>query len=81
LDGTYSCSDHLLELERLAMTAFPSVVYDLGNIKGKLPALHRPIIDQAISELMRMSRECATLEAALRLERTPRHISQIEGSM
>lgn len=63
------------------MTAFPSIVYDLGNIKSKSPALHRPIIDQAISELMRMSRECATLEAALRAERTPRHISQIEESL
>jgi hypothetical protein len=63
------------------MTTFPSVIYDLGEIRNKLPTLQRPIIDQAMAELMRLNRECATLEAALRIERTPRHITNLEGCL
>lgn len=60
------------------MSAFPSVVYDLGNWKDKLPALCRPVIDNAMAELMRLHRECAMLEAALRVERKPQHITSLE---
>jgi hypothetical protein len=63
------------------MTAFPAVVYDLGEIKHKLPSLHRPVIEMAIAELMRLNRECATLEAALRAERVPRHITNLEDCL
>lgn len=60
------------------MSTFPAVVYDLGNWKGKLPELCRPVIDNAMAELMRLHRECAMLEAALRVESQPRHITNLE---
>lgn len=61
------------------MTGYPAVVYDLGELRAKLPSLHRPIIDTAIAELLRLSRELAVSQAALRAERIPRHISQLQG--
>ena len=63
------------------MTAFPSIVYDLGDLKPKLPSLQRPVIDRAIAELTRLHRRVDDLEKAVDVERRPRHISALEDSL
>lgn len=61
------CVDyHRLELEPSAMNAFPTVVYELGALRKKLPALAVPTIEKAITELMRLARENETLQSAVR---------------
>lgn len=63
------------------MTMFPTIIYELGDAKQKLPSLQRPLIDRAIAELTRLHRRVDDLEKAVDVERRPRHISALEDSL
>jgi hypothetical protein len=60
---------------------FPSIIYDLGEAKNKLPSLQRPLIDRAIAELTRLHREAERLRQVVEVERRPIHLSNLEDSL
>ncbi len=63
------------------MTAFAHVIYELGEIRDKLPALYRPTIDRACSELVRLQRECCMLERSIERDRMPTHIANLNDCL
>lgn len=63
------------------MTMFPTIIYELGDAKQKLPSLQRPLIERAIAELTRLHCRVRELENGIAVEQRPRHISALEESL